>query len=139
MRLAALICCALLAGAALLTGCALGLDDDDGTPGVRELDEGDQLGSIDRLPGGTAVASNVRTLLTVSCDGDVLNIRTNLESITADMPCDRLFPQTVIDKFIAKPVAISFGGGRLKVESDIEGTLDFPAEDPRVSDLNATP
>ncbi len=125
--------------AAASAGCSLGRDDDDDPPNGDAFGDGGSLGSIDRLPGGTPVATNVRTLLGVSCTGETLQIRTNLEAITATMECDRMFPAAVIDNFVSKPVAITYNDERLIVESADEGTLEFPAKDPTVAETNATP
>lgn len=122
-----------------LAGCSFTHDDkNDAPPGSTFGDDG-SLGSIERLPGGTPVATNVRTLLGVSCIDDTLQIRTNLEAITATMECERMFPAAVIDNFVSKPVAITYRGERLFIESTDEGSLEFPAKDPTVVATNATP
>lgn len=122
-----------------LAGCSRGGDKDGDTPNGDAFGDGGSLGKIERLPGGTPVATNVRTLLGVSCTGETLQIRTNLEAITATMPCDRMFPASVIDTFVSKPVAITYKDQRLIIESATEGTLEFPASDPTVAETNVAP
>lgn len=107
--------------------------------GARPFAEGETMGKIDRLPGGTAVASDVVTLLNVTCSNGQLIVTTNLKSIAAKMDCAQQVPQATLDRFYGQPVGISYAGGRLRIESVSAGTLDFPANDATVTDVHATP
>lgn len=108
-------------------------------PGATTLEDGGELGSIERLPGGTAVASDVRTLLSASCIDNVLYLRTSAELVTASMPCDRMVPQAIIDKFVSQTIAVRYADARLTMESVTAGTVEFPATDPKVMPNDATP
>ncbi len=108
-------------------------------PGASQLDDGGELGEIERLPGGTAVATDVRTLVSVTCTDDTLFLRTSAELVRASMPCDRMPPQSIIDKFVSQTIAVRYAGGRLTMESVTVGTLEFPAENPKVFEDDATP
>lgn len=120
------------------TACKIGREK-QARPEQDRLTEGESLGSIDRLPGGTAVVSEVRTLLTMECTNERLTVRTNLEQLTAALPCDRMLPAAVIEQFIGKPVAIRYENERLKVANDTVGTIELPASEPEVVATNATP
>lgn len=130
---------AIFALALLASACSSG-DGDSGTPESRSLSEGDTIGRIERLPGGTPVASDVRTLIALSCEAATLLVRTDEETITAPMPCDRLPPPSVVERFAGQPVAIAYAGGRLKIENETAGTLEFPVDGaPQVRTDDVTP
>ncbi|HEY8172995.1 MAG TPA: hypothetical protein VIH21_07895 [Dehalococcoidia bacterium] len=121
-----------------MSACKIGRDKNEGsTP--ETLGEGQSLGKIDRLPGGTPVATDVRTLLTLECATDTLVLRTNIEALTAAMPCDRMLPSAVIEQFLGKPVAITYENARLKVANETVGTIELPSDEPRITAIDATP
>ena len=132
--LQALAVAMLLLGA----GCSLGRDPEPAAPG-NQLADGDTLGKIERLPGGTAVPTDVRTLLDVSCTTDILSLRTNRELVTGEMPCDRLLPESIIQRFLGQPVAVRYDDGRIIVENETAGTMELPVESPRLQVSNAAP
>jgi hypothetical protein len=91
------------------------------------------------LPGGTAVVSQVITLLNVTCSNGRLVVTTNLKSIGATMDCAQQVPQATLDRYYGQAVGISYANGRLRIESVSAGTLDLPAKEATVADVNATP
>jgi len=103
------------------------------------LQEGESLGSIERLPGGTPVSTDVRTLLAVECTNETLVVRTNAESLSAAMPCDRMLPAAIVDQFIGKTVAIKYEGERLKITNESVGGMELPSKEPRIVPADATP
>lgn len=128
-----------IAGFALfLAACSSGGGSGDKTPDGA-LEDGATLGRIDRLPGGTPVPTDVRTLLTIECQSEQLIVRTNLEQITAKMPCDRLLPGPIIERFLGQPVAITYDDSRLKIENPGAGSIELPAEDAIRTERDATP
>lgn len=133
MMLALLLAAAMLGAA----GCKIGRDKSNGAPGDGDvLQSGDSLGEIERLPGGTPVSTDVRTLLSANCVDGVLTLRTSQEQITSPMDCGQMFPDPVIVRFIGQPVAIRAQDGRLVVENETSGTLNFPAAEPRIKETD---
>lgn len=135
----AIACAFVLAASA---ACDDGTDNGvsgDGTPGVERLTDGESLGSIDRLPGGTAVATETRTLLTLFCEGETVIVRTSAETLTATMPCDRMLPASVLEGFIGTEVAISYDESRLIIATESAGSLELPANEPVIGAPDATP
>lgn len=98
-------------------------------PDARRLEEGETLGAIERLPGGTPVLSDVRTFINLNCREGLMTLRTNAEIITGRMDCGQMPPQSIVDQFTGRPVAITYGEGRLRIESPEAGTLDLPVAD----------
>lgn len=138
-RLAAGLLIALLV-ALSFAGCKIGRDTSNDPPADGEvLESGESLGEIERLPGGTPVATDVRTLLSVQCAGGVLTLRTSQEQITSPMDCEQMFPETVVVRFIGQPVVINAQDGRLIVENDVVGTMNYPAAEPRVTEVEGAP
>ncbi|MEX0749268.1 MAG: hypothetical protein WD359_00530 [Dehalococcoidia bacterium] len=122
------------------SGCSIGRDrDSDSNGDGAVLESGESLGSIERLPGGTPAASDVRTLLSAQCADGVLTLRTNREEIASPMDCGQMLPEGVIARFIGQPVAIRAQEGRLIVENPTAGTMDFPAAEPRVTEIASAP
>lgn len=128
---------ALVAAAAapllLLAAACASSSDAPTASSERPLEEGQTLGRIDRLPGGTAVPVDVRTMLGAECEDGVLTFRSNLETILADMNCDQMLPLSITERFFGKPVAITYRENRLIVENDVTGTLEFPVSNARVA------
>ena len=106
---------------------------------ARPLTEGETMGKIERLPGGTAVVSQVITLLNMTCSNGQLIVTTNLKSIAARLDCAQQDPQSTLDRFYGQAVGISYAKGRLRIESVSAGTLDLPAKEATVTDVHATP
>ena len=136
LTLAVLIVLAL--GAAAFGPCG-GSAPSKKTPATHPLAEGATIGKIERSAGGTAVVVNVHTLLTLSCINGQLVVRTNLETLAGSMDCARMIPQSEVERFLGLPIVITYAGGRLRIESPTAGTLELPATDVSVSDVNATP
>jgi len=134
-RIALLVLCAVAfigAGA-----CKIGRDKSNDPPANGDvLESGDSLGEIERLPGGTPVATDVRTLLSADCVDGTLTLRTSQEQITAPMDCGQMFPDTIVVRFIGQPVAIRAENDRLIVENETAGTMNFPAAEPRVKEID---
>jgi hypothetical protein len=119
------------------TACKIGRDKGDDPPANGELlESGDSLGAIERLPGGTPVATDVRTLLAADCADGTLTLRTSQEQITSPMDCGQMFPDTIVVRFVGQPVAIRAEDGRLIVENETAGTMNFPAAQPRVKEID---
>lgn len=136
----AVVIALLVAISALAAGCKFGRDNSgDGSGEGARLESGESLGAIDRLPGGTPVPQDVRTLLSAQCDNGVLVLRTNEEEIASPMDCVQMLPEGVVARFIGQPVAIRAQDGRLIVESATAGTMDFPAAEPRVREIDGAP
>jgi hypothetical protein len=121
------------------TACKLGRDDDGGAANEDQLESGESLGSIDRLPGGTPVSTDVRTLMSARCENGMLVLRTNREEITSPMECGQMLPESVVARFISQPVAIRAEDGRVIVESATQGTMSFPAPEPTRKDIESAP
>lgn len=98
-------------------------------PDARRLEEGETLGAIERLPGGTPVLSDVRTFINLNCRDGLMTLRTNAEVITGRMECGQTPPQSIVDQFTGRTIAISYAEGRLRIESPEAGTLDLPVTD----------
>ena len=97
------------------------------------------MGKVDRSPGGTAVGSQVITLLNVICSNGHLVVTTNLKNIAATMDCAQQAPQASLDRFYGQAVSIAYANGRLRIENVSAGTLDLAVKDATVTDVNATP
>ena len=107
--------------------------------GAQPLAEGETLGKIEHLPGGTAVASNVITLLNMTCTNGQIVVRTNLKSIVGKMDCAQSVPDATLEHFYGQSVSISYANGRLRVESVSAGSLDLPVREATSRDAHATP
>jgi hypothetical protein len=88
--------------------------------------DGESIGKIERSAGGTAVVTEVRTLLTLSCDGAELTLRTNLETLTGGMDCARMVGQSIAARFLGQPVAVTYTGGAVQIENPTAGTIILP-------------
>lgn len=124
-----------------LLGCKIGRDKSDDPPsGSGEaLESGESLGEIQRLPGGTPVATDVRTLLAATCADGRLTLRTSLEELTANMDCGQMLPASIVDQFVGQPVVVRADEGRIIVENATAGTMNFPASDARVAEAAGAP
>ncbi len=107
------------------------------------MKDGEMIGRIERLAGGTAMATNPRTLLDAVCNDRTLTITTNRETVTARMDCSHMFLAPVVEKYIGRPVAISYSGKThsLRVEGETADTVGmvFPVSKPRVTPNDAPP
>lgn len=98
------------------------------------------LGRIDRSGGGTAVASDGRLFVSLSCVSGNLTLRTNLEVVHASMDCARVVPQSIIDRFVSQPVAVTYAGRAITIDSPTAGTIVLSeVKDFSVSSADATP
>jgi hypothetical protein len=88
--------------------------------------DGESIGKIERSAGGTAVVTDVRTLLTLSCGNGELTIRTNLDALAGGMDCSRMVGQSVTDRFLGQPVVITYAGGAVQIENPTAGTIVLP-------------
>lgn len=107
--------------------------------GAQPFADGATIGKIERLPGGTAVASEVITLLGVSCtDGQIIVI-TNLQRIAGKMDCAQQIPQSTLERFYGQSVTVAYASSRLRIDSVSAGTLDLPVTDATITNTHATP
>jgi hypothetical protein len=94
---------------------------------------------------GVAVESDViypassergaQTLIDLGCTSDVLTVATSLRTLVAALPCDRLPPQQVIERFQSGTVEIEINveaPAKLFLRSEGGGSLEFTVEDVRV-------
>ena len=107
--------------------------------GPEPFKDGETLGKIDRLPGGTAVVSSVITLLKVSCVNGDLIVTTNLHLITGKMDCAQQIPQATLEQFYGQAVMVGYAKDRLRIESISAGTIDLPVKNATITNVNATP
>lgn len=122
-----------VAGLALAALVLAGCSGDDDTPnGSPRADV--TLGAITRLPGGTPVPLDTRTLESLTCNVDTLTLRTDRETLTAPMTCDRMLPEAITSRFIGKRVAIRYERERLIIESATEGSMELPSGAPARSE-----
>ncbi len=128
----------VLAGVLAASACGSGT----GSKKARNAEpfpEGETLGKIERLPGGTAVVSNALTLVNVACANGQLTVTTNLQSIVGTMDCAQQIPQETLGRFYGQSVSISYANARLRIDSVSAGTLDLPVKGATITDVNATP
>ncbi len=130
----------ILAGVFASAGCSFNTAEKPVSRNT-ELKDGETLGKIDRLPGGTAVATNVITLLNMACANGQLIVTTNLKVIVGKMDCEQQIPQASLQHFYGQSVSIAYTGGRLRVDSVSAGTIDLPVKDATIADnaSNAAP
>ena len=95
-----------------------------GSPGAEAT-----YGAIEHLPGGTAVVTSPHTLVAITCDGMTVTMTTTAATFTGAMDCTAMPPAEIIARYIDKTIAITIGGGRLKIENPEVGSLDLPATD----------
>ncbi len=99
-----------------------------GVPASAQPVTGDlELGHIEHALGPSPDVSQARTLEGLSCSDDLLIARTDVETLYAQMPCDRFLPADAVDRLTGKPAAIRLdasGGLRLFIESTA-GTAEF--------------
>ena len=106
---------------------------------AQPLTDGQTIGKIDRLPGGTAVASEVVTLLNVACVDGELIVRTNLQSISGKMDCAQQIPQAALERFYGQSVTVSYANSRLRIDSVSAGTIELSVTGATITQFNATP
>ena len=99
---------------------------------------GFSIGEIKRLPGGTAVPTDVRTLKSAICSDGRLVVQTDRESVVGQMDCSQMVPPQVVDRFRGKPVAISYTNQRLRIESASEGTVELTVANAAIGAGNAS-
>ncbi len=121
-----------------IVGCSFSTAKKKST-GTEPFKDGETLGKIERLPGGTAVASSVITLLNVSCVKGDLIVRTNLQTITGKMDCAQEIPQATLERFYGQAVTVGFASNRLRIDSISAGTIDLPVTSAMVTNLRASP
>ena len=97
------------------------------------------IGEIKRLPGGTAVPTDARTLVSAACDAGRLVVKTDRESVVGEMDCNLMIRRDVVDKFRGKAVAISYNGQRLRIESASEGTVEMTVSNATVGTGDVAP
>lgn len=133
---------AILAGAVAITvsGCSFSTPPKK-TPATRPhpLVEGETIGKIVHLPGGTAVASSVITLLGVTCTNGQVVVTTNNQTIRGKMDCAQIVPQATLERFYGQVVGISYARGRLRIESPSAGTIDLPVTEAASVGADAPP
>lgn len=138
MTARALMLAAVVVVATVVAACSVGTTVNRPST-AQPLAEGQTIGGLDRAPGGTAVLSNVRSLLAASCASDTLLVRTTREVVQAKMDCTRNLPEARYQPFLGQPVVITYAAGRLRLESPTAGVIDLPVSDATVTDTSATP
>jgi hypothetical protein len=128
----------VLAGVLVASACGSGTASNKGRQ-AEPFPEGETLGKIERLPGGTAVVSSALTLVTVACTNGHLTVTTNLQSIVGTMDCAQQIPHETLGRFYGQSVSISYANARLRIDSVSAGTIDLPVNGATITDLNATP
>jgi hypothetical protein len=123
----------IFCGAFAVAGCSFNTAKKPATKNA-ELKDGDTFGKIDRLPGGTAVATSVITLLSLGCTNGQVTVTTNLKVIMGKMDCEQQIPQASLEHFYGQSVSIAYTGGRLRIDSVSAGTIDLPVKDATVVD-----
>jgi hypothetical protein len=120
---------AIVVGAALAAACSSGDGGGGSTAQSTSAAVDGQgsfaIGEIKRLPGGTAVPTDARTLVDATCSDGRLVLRTDRESVFGQMDCAQMIPPPTLVKFRGKQVAISYRAQRLRIESATEGTVEF--------------
>ncbi len=133
-----LVVMCVLIGTLSLPACNLNTDEKKPS-GAQPFGDGETIGKIERLPGGTAVASEVITLLGLSCtDGQIIVI-TNLQRIVGKMDCAQQIPQSTLERFYGQSVTVGYAGSRLRIDSVSAGTIDLPVTDATITSTHATP
>lgn len=108
-------------------------------PIVRQLAAGEVIGRVERASAGTP-ESSVRTLLSVSCTGGRLLVRTNVDAITATGDCAAQIPQSTLDQMLGQPAVVTYTGDRLVIESAARGAkLELAAKDAVVGAIDGAP
>ena len=122
-----------LLNALLLAAVVVGCGDDGGEVRVttQTADTGSEstFGAIERLPGGTAVITSPHTLVAITCSETTLTLTTTAGTFAGTMDCSAMPTTDIIERYTGKPIVITIGGGRLKIENPEAGSLDFPATD----------
>ena len=121
----------IIVAALALAACS---GDDDAGPADGSPRADVTLAAITRLPGGTPVPLDTRTLQSLTCNVDTLTLQTDREALTAPMTCDRMLPESITSRFIGKTVAIRYERERLIIESATEGSMELPSGSPVLSE-----
>ncbi len=120
----AIIVCAM---AVASSGCSGGGDAPE--PGTSDTPiEGDVIYPVSSEGGE-------QSLFDLACTADVLTITTSARTLRAGLPCDRLPPQQVIERFQSGAVEIEVKIGaptKLFLRSEAGGSLEFTVENVRV-------
>lgn len=119
----------LFALSAVISACSDSGADDDVRVTTPTASNGPEAtyGAIERLPGGTAVITSPHTLVAITCDGTTVTMTTTVATFTGTMDCKAMPPAEIIARYTDKTIAITIGGGRLKIENPEAGSLDLPA------------
>jgi hypothetical protein len=78
-----------------------------------------------------------QVFFTLSCESATLTITTTLRTIRASLPCDRLPPTQVIERFHEEPTEIEVlpgSPGKIFLRADAAGSLEFTVEDVSVDE-----
>jgi hypothetical protein len=109
----------------------------------------DDDGAGESTPQAAETASPVATIypasaggerqifFTLSCESKTLTIATTARTIRASLPCDRLPPADVIERFAEEPTEIEVrpgSPGKIFLRADAAGSLEFTVEDVRVEE-----
>ncbi|MDP9238347.1 MAG: hypothetical protein M3P30_13310 [Chloroflexota bacterium] len=68
----------------------------------------------------------IRSLRTISCSKGQLTLKTNLETLTGGMDCSRMIEESIPDRFLGQPVAVTYTGGAVRIENSTPGTTTLP-------------
>jgi hypothetical protein len=76
----------------------------------------------------TDIDGRVRRLFAHDCMADVLTITTTIESVYAELPCDRALPDEVVQGFLGEAVAVTLrpgGDGKLLLTAEDAGSAEY--------------
>lgn len=95
---------------------------------AEELRENTTLGSIERVAGQQPQGNDTRTLLTAECQGDVMLLATDRETIHAAIPCDRFWDDETGERFSGEEVALRLTVDATRFQIFIETLAGAQAE-----------
>jgi hypothetical protein len=129
IRLLALIL--VMIGVVLFSACSD--DEDDGVSTPQAEATPSPVATIFPASEG----SEQQVFFTLSCESATLTITTTLRTIRASLPCDRLPPTQVIERFHEEPTEIEVlpgSPGKIFLRADAAGSLEFTVEDVSVDE-----
>lgn len=130
--LATLAAAVVLASASLVSGCD---DDESGDPNTGSPAASNVTPVATIFP--ASEGGEEQLFFTLACDADTITITTTLRIVRAALPCDRLPPADVIERFQLEPTEIEVRPGppgKILLRAEAGGSLEFTVEDVRVEE-----